>query len=135
MRYLIKCLTRVNTNNFIKEFFWSSFSPYSLLFFGVCCLLKEALSFGALIELGACKKLSSPWKILDPFAAINDKVTNLFIRFTIISPNLPPLNYLNPQNHTLLIRPPGCGLSSFDGSNPLDWIFQAEHFFFIPIYT
>ncbi|KAD4584729.1 hypothetical protein E3N88_22330 [Mikania micrantha] len=37
----------------------------------------------------------------------------------------------NPPSlvHNLQIRPPKLTLSTFDGTNPLDWLFQADHYF------
>nr|GEW64119.1 retrotransposon Gag protein [Tanacetum cinerariifolium] len=34
-----------------------------------------------------------------------------------------------PPNRDLQIRPPKLNLPSFDGTNPLDWLFQADQYF------
>ena len=42
---------------------------------------------------------------------------------------LPPPNNGPPPPHGLQIRPPKLNLPAFDGSNPLDWLFQADQYF------
>ncbi|GKA18118.1 hypothetical protein Tco_0697955 [Tanacetum coccineum] len=43
--------------------------------------------------------------------------------------HLPPPNNAPPPLHGLQIRPPKLNLPAFDGSNPLDWLFQADQYF------
>lgn len=38
-------------------------------------------------------------------------------------------HHTNPQNNHPILKPPKITLASFDGTNPLDWIFQAEKYF------
>ncbi|GJY32576.1 transposon ty3-G gag-pol polyprotein [Tanacetum coccineum] len=42
---------------------------------------------------------------------------------------LQPPNNAPPMPHGLQIRPPKLNLPAFDGSNPLDWLFQADQYF------
>ncbi|KAJ0912728.1 hypothetical protein HanRHA438_Chr06g0277611 [Helianthus annuus] len=42
-------------------------------------------------------------------------------------PNNPPPN--NPPPNNSAMRPPKIHLPTFDGSNPLDWLFQATNYF------
>nr|GEX02220.1 retrotransposon Gag protein [Tanacetum cinerariifolium] len=42
---------------------------------------------------------------------------------------LQPPNNVPPTPHGLQIRPPKLNLLPFDGSNPLDWLFQADQYF------
>lgn len=40
-----------------------------------------------------------------------------------------PLNTISPPTNIEPIKPPKLTLPQFDGTNPLEWVFQAEQFF------
>ncbi|KAL4584148.1 hypothetical protein LXL04_008739 [Taraxacum kok-saghyz] len=63
-------------------------------------------------------------QIITDTSAKLDQLIQLMIDQRVNPPPPPP-----PRQHNQNIRPPKILLPTFDGSNPLNWIFQAENYF------
>ena len=74
---------------------------------------------------------------VDQLSTLNAKVDALVNSMTAFLQKPEPSNTqhnnhqlnINTTTHGLQIRPPKITLPTFDGSNPLDWLFQAEQYF------
>nr|GEX27014.1 retrotransposon Gag protein [Tanacetum cinerariifolium] len=66
----------------------------------------------------------------ESIAAMSENISKLFTAQYEQTANLiatPPTT--PPPNRDLQIRPPKLNLPAFDGTNPLDWLFQADQYF------
>nr|GFB23968.1 hypothetical protein [Tanacetum cinerariifolium] len=128
----------------------------SLIFLGVLILLKLDTSFGAFILVTMPLKKDSTFKdtaIPSDIQTLIQLTTSLLTHITAQStamahqtdainnlttmlanpeqqqlpPLPPPPPPISPQQNQP--RPPKILLPTFDGSNPLDWVFQAENYF------